>query len=145
MLGRVRPQFVQAGEGQDAAAVVVQEVRHLGGVLALLPLVVAVGGAIWSPGRRKPHALTLALWRHVTDGPDEGRCGDTFDGRRRPHMRDEGGPSAVASLSGAPALSRRKGAQMTRGFVPQRDEAGNEDYSVMRPDLDYLVVSSKSP
>jgi hypothetical protein len=28
---------------------------------------------------------------------------------------------------------------MTRGFVPQRDEAGNEDYSVMRLDLDYLV------
>lgn len=28
---------------------------------------------------------------------------------------------------------------MTRGFVPQRDEAGNEKYRVMRPDLDYLV------
>jgi len=28
---------------------------------------------------------------------------------------------------------------MTRGFVPQRDEEGNKDYSVMRPDLDYLV------
>ncbi|WP_432489574.1 hypothetical protein [Kineococcus sp. SYSU DK018] len=28
---------------------------------------------------------------------------------------------------------------MTRGFVPQRDEAGNEDYSVMRIDLDHVV------
>lgn len=28
---------------------------------------------------------------------------------------------------------------MTRGYVPQRDENGNEDWSVMRVDLDYEV------
>ena len=28
---------------------------------------------------------------------------------------------------------------MTSGFVPQRDDAGNEDYSVMRINLDYRV------
>ncbi len=28
---------------------------------------------------------------------------------------------------------------MTRGYVPQRDENGNEDWSIMRVDLDYEV------